>query len=73
MLEQIKREQKNSVSSSSAHMFEVDNFQWRFDILSLRANLRTYCIKEGLWVPPSQVISVRASADEPFKGISLKN
>ena len=39
---------------ASAHIFEIDNFYWRFDILELRANLRSYCIKSELWVLPSQ-------------------
>jgi len=52
LLSRIKHEQKNEkTGGESGHLFEIDSFDWRFDILALRANLRTYCIKKRLWVP----------------------
>ena len=74
MLSQIKREQKkDSILHESAHLFEVDSFAWRFDILALRANLRTYCIGERLWTPPSQANSTMVSSDDPFNNIQKNN
>ena len=47
-------------------MFEIDRFEWRFDILTLRASLRDYCRKHEIWMPSSQAASTMHSSENPL-------
>ena len=49
VLAQIENEgksemQPNMVGEQTSHVCEIDNFWWKFDLLSVRSNIREYCI-----------------------------
>ena len=33
----------NSSGESTSHLFEIDNFNWQFDLLHLRTTIREFC------------------------------
>ena len=35
--------QPNAVGEKTSHVCEVDNFWWKFDLMSIRTNIREYC------------------------------
>lgn len=39
------------VGEQTSHLFEIDNFTWRFDIIVLRKDIREYQRSIGIEVP----------------------